>query len=238
MTDTKGIFYGVGVGPGDPELMTLKAVKIIGQCSVIVLPSKSREDCYAYKIAKEVVPEIDEKIILPMDFPMTKDEEKLTKAYDLILATIEKYLAKGMDVAFLTIGDPTVYSTYIYIHYLIMNSGYNTQIISGIPSFCAGAARLGISLGEQSQEIHIIPGTYPVEKTLFYKGTCVYMKSGKKLHNLIKLLEESSIEEQNSKSLEVYGISNCGMENEKVYYGLEEAKKAEGYLTILIVKRQ
>lgn len=105
-------------------------------------------------------------------------------------------------------------------------------MISGVPSFCAAAARLGISLGGHTGEVHIIPASYEIADTLSYSGTRVYMKSGKKLKELILLLEQHS----RKKNHEIYGISNCGMENEQVYYGLDELKKASGYLTIVIVK--
>lgn len=105
-------------------------------------------------------------------------------------------------------------------------------MISGVPSFCAAAARLGISLGEHTDEIHIIPAAYEIADTPAYTGTRVYMKSGKKLKELILLLEKHN----QKKNYEIYGISNCGMENEEIYYGLEELKKASGYLTIVILK--
>ena len=79
----------------------------------------------------------------------------------------------------LTIGDPSVYSTYMYIHKRVMQAGFTAVMISGVPSFCAAAARLGISLGEMMDEIHIIPASYDVRGTVGYGGTCVYMKSGK-----------------------------------------------------------
>ena len=95
------------------------------------------------------------------------------------------------------------------------------------------AARLGISLGEKSEEIHIIPGTYDVQKMFDYSGTCVYMKSGKRLTELITALRDQECE---GRLLYVRGVSNCGMENERVYQSLNELEQAQGYLTIVIVK--
>ena len=93
-----------------------------------------------------------------------------------------------------------------------------------MPSFCAVAARLGISLGEKDEEIHIIPAAYDVRESLGFHGTRIYMKSGKKLEELLWVLRD------------IYGISNCGMENEQVYCGLDELEQAKGYLTTVIVK--
>ena len=96
------------------------------------------------------------------------------------------------------------------------------------------AARLGISLGEMMDEIHIIPASYDVRDTVGYGGTCVYMKSGKKLAELIELLRTGDAIRK--KKMTVYGVTNCGMESERVCRGLDELTEAKGYLTIVIVK--
>lgn len=103
-----------------------------------------------------------------------------------------------------------------------------------VPSFCAAAARLGISLGEMMDEIHIIPASYDVRGTVGYGETCVYMKSGKKLAELIEVLRTGDAVRK--KKMTVYGVTNCGMESERVYRGLDELTEAKGYLTIVIVK--
>lgn len=230
-----GVLYGVGVGPGDPEYLTLKAVRIIRESDIIVLPNKRKEDCYAYQIVKKVIPEIEEKQIICYEFPMTKDTGLLNSIHDEIYEDINGYLKKDKQVTFLTIGDPSVYSTYYYIHKRVIKNGKMAQMISGIPSFCAVAARLGISLGEKQEDIHIFPGSY-VEPALGenLSGTRIYMKSGKKMETLVSSLEEECVD----KELLICGVSNCGLENEKVYYSLEELKKEANpdYLTIIIVK--
>lgn len=230
-----GILYGIGVGPGDPELITIKAFQTIRRCDVIVLPAASKEECYAYRIVKKVCQEIDEKSLLCMPFPMIKDTRKLELSHERCYQTIEADLKRGKNVGMLTIGDPSVYSTYLYMHHRAIASGQNAIIINGVPSFCAVAGRLGISLGEKNEEIHIIPASYDVEKTLNYNGTCIYMKSGKRLAELLAVLRESQKEGWN---MDVYGVSNCGMENEQVYRGVDELEQAQGYLTIVIVKRK
>lgn len=170
--------------------------------------------------------------VLCLPFPMTRDEKKLAAAHAEIYAKIENALKTGHKVGLLTIGDPSVYSTYMYMHRRALEAGWQAQMISGVPSFCAAAARLGISLGENADEIHIIPAAYDILDSLAFTGTRIYMKSGRKLEELILLLQEK----ERTKHSEIYGISNCGMGNEKVYYGLEELKSASGYLTTVIVK--
>lgn len=250
-----GVLYGIGVGPGDPELMTLKAINTIKACDIIAIPAVSKEECYAYSIVQAVLPEIEKKQIMCTPFPMIKDKEKLTISHNKIYCDIVSELQDGKNVVMLTIGDPSVYSTYMYIHKRVMQAGFTAVMISGVPSFCAAAARLGISLGEMRDEIHIIPASYDVRDTVGYGGTCVYMKSGKKLAELIEVLRTTDgsdtktdegadmcLSDVNSKGgirkkkMTVYGVTNCGMESERVYRGLDELTKAKGYLTIVIVK--
>lgn len=235
MTDKNGILYGIGVGPGEPELMTLKALRIIRSCDVIILPAASKEACYAYKIVYEVCPEIEEKILLCMPFPMIQDEEELELAHEKNYHEIENYLCEGKNVGMLTIGDPSVYSTYLYMHHRAVEAGFQAVMISGVPSFCASACRLGISLGEKNEEIHIIPASYDVEEALKYSGTCIYMKSGKRLKELLAGLRE---QQEKGRKFRAYGVANCGMENEQVYQGLDELERAEGYLVTVIVKME
>jgi precorrin-2 C(20)-methyltransferase len=235
MMDKNGILYGIGVGPGEPELMTLKALRIIRSCDVIVLPAASKEACYAYKIAYEVCPEIEEKILLCMPFPMIQDEEELELAHEKNYHEIEDYLCEGKNVGMLTIGDPSVYSTYLYMHHRAVEADFQAVMISGVPSFCASACRLGISLGEKNEEIHIIPASYSIEEALKYSGTCIYMKSGRHLKELLAGLRE---QQEKGRRLRAYGVANCGMENEQVYQGLDELERAEGYLVTVIVKME
>ena len=229
-----GKLYGIGVGPGDPELITLKAINRIKKSDVIVLPSAPQEDCYAYRIVTSIYPEISEKEIICMPFLMIKDKEELTRSHDAIYENIQGLLEQGKTVAFLTIGDPSVYSTYSYIHQRVLANEGTALMISGVPSFCAAAAALGISLGDKQEQIHIIPGSYDVMDTLNLKGTRVYMKSGSKLAQLKDILTKF----HNFENFIVYGISNCGMENEKISYGIENLGESSGYLTIVIVKEK
>ncbi|HRL57716.1 MAG TPA: precorrin-2 C(20)-methyltransferase [Lachnospira sp.] len=231
-----GILYGIGVGSGNPKQMTLQALEIIRSCDLIVLPAVSKEECYAYRIVGQVCPEISDMPLLCMPFPMIKDEKKLELAHTRIYETIEDYLRRGQIVGMLTIGDPGIYSTYLYMHKRAKENGWQAEIINGVPSFCAVAAKLGISLGEKKEEIHIIPAAYEVEDTFSYSGTCVYMKSGKRLAELLDALR--SWQDKTGKIYEVWGVSNCGMAQEQVYYGLDELEKAKGYLTTVIAKQK
>lgn len=227
-----GILYGIGVGPGDPELMTLKALRCIRESDVLILPSEPKEECYAYQIVKQVCPEIEEKEIVCLPFPMIKEKEVLKQEHDRIFSKIWSYLENEKDVGFLTIGDAVVYSTYSYIHSRAKEAGAKAYYVNGVPSFCAVAAALGISLGDNKDEIHIIPGSYDVVKSMQLKGTRVYMKSGKKLQELLEKLKEQ--EESHS----IYAVSDCGLPGQKIAHGIEEIKNMNSYLTIVIVKEK
>lgn len=110
-------------------------------------------------------------------------------------------------------------------------------MISGVPSFCSAAVRLGISLGEGEEQIHIIPGSYGVEETTVLSGTRIYMKSGGEMQHVKKVLkEEAACREKNGEELQVYAVADCGLENEMVMHGLEEWPEKLPYLTIVIVK--
>lgn len=228
----KGILYGIGTGPGDPQLITQKAMEIIRSCRVIALPSSSKEKCTAYGIVKQLIPEIESKEFLLLDFPMTKEKKVLENAHKNAAGKISEELQKGKNVAFITIGDVTVYSTFIYISNYIEENGFKTEFVNGIPSFCAAAARLGVSLSEQNEQIHIIPGSYRLEDSFSQEGTLVFMKSGKKLGELKEFL----LQKKDFFNFDFYGISNCGMENEKIYSSINELSENASYFTIVIVK--
>jgi len=223
-----GIFYGIGLGPGDPELMTLKAVRIVKEVDYIVLPGTDRDSSRAYKIVTGAIKDLNEKKLIFMPFPMKMDAELLDEFHHNTANSIEKLLDSNMSVGFLTIGDPSIYSTLMYIKEIVEEHGYKCEMISGVPSFCAAASRLGISLAQGNTPISIIPGSYNEENISEIPGTRVFMKSGKKLNELKEILENENRPSQ------IHYVSNCGMENEKIGHGIEALSDEPGYLTVVI----
>ncbi len=223
----QGMLYGVGVGPGDPELMTLKAVRIVREADVIALPAKTK-DCVAYRIAKGALEDLDEKEFLYLHMPMTKDPEILREAHDRGAEAVRELLEAGKTVAFLTLGDVTVYSTYLYLHRRLLAAGFKAELVNGIPSFCAAAARLGIGLAETKEALHVIPATYGIREALSLPGTKVLMKSGKAMGQVKRELLEAGCQ--------VFMVENCGMENERVCRSAEDIDENAGYYSLLIVK--
>ena len=149
----RGKLYGIGVGPGDPELMTIKAVRIINQSDVIVVPGKQAEDSVAYRIAAGICEKLTEKQLIAVEMPMVRDEAILEAGHRAAAEQIEDLLDDGLTVSFLTLGDVTVYATYMYVHKLVAADGYETEIINGITSFTATAARLNTDLVEKDQPL-------------------------------------------------------------------------------------
>lgn len=227
----QGKLYGVGVGPGDPELLTLKALRLIKENEIIAVPGKDIRASVAYQIVKGAYEDLDKKTLIPVAMPMTKDPQVLKANHDKAADQVEDYLKKGKNVVFLTLGDTTVYSTYLYVHKRILERGYEAEIVSGITSFCAVAARLNMGLVEADQPLHVIPATYKaqeMDEILKLPGTKVLMKTGKKMKQV-----KESIEKSGQKAVM---IENCGMPSEKIYRSAEEIPEDSGYYSLIIVK--
>lgn len=223
-----GKLYGIGVGPGDSELLTIKALRIMKECDVIAMPGENPQESVAYKIAMGAYPEIVSKETLPIVTPMTKDRVVLEQNYTELAHLIEEFLEAGKSVGLLTLGDPTIYATYIYIHQKVIADGYEAEIINGIPSFCAAAGRLGVSLVEREEKLHVIPSSYDIEDALQLQGTKVFMKAASKIGDLKKIL----LEQGNSAMM----VEKCGMEDERIFRATEEIPEDGSYYSLIIVK--
>lgn len=225
-----GKLFGVGVGPGDPELLTLKAVKRIKESSCIAyLDNKDKQT--ALEIAKKAVPELVNKQLVQLSFPMKGGPSEWKKHHQLAAEEVIRWLQKGMDVCFLTLGDPTVYSSYLYVHKIVRDAGYEAEIIAGVPSFCAVAARLGESLVEGNEQLHIIPAPYEgMEQALSLPGTKVLMKAGRKMEQVKKSLGPYL------PTGKVLAVECCGMDEERIISSLEELNTQSSYFTTLLIK--
>ncbi|MEG1448951.1 MAG: precorrin-2 C(20)-methyltransferase [Oscillospiraceae bacterium] len=230
----KGRFFAVGVGCGDPELLTLKAVRIIRECDVVALPMKKQdEEIFAYEIAKKAIPEIDEKEIIKVFMPMIKASEELDKIHQKGAEEIEDLLEQGKNIAFLTIGDVCIYSSAIYIYTKIKDDGFPCEIVSGIPSFCSAAARMGISLCEGEEKLHIIPSfNIDADETIKnHSGNFVFMKSSRKINHVVGSVKS------NSKIKEAFLAENVSLETEKIINIKTQDTADTGYFSIIIAKK-
>ena len=226
---TRGTLYGLGVGPGDPELLTLKAVRILREADVIAVPDKGSGEKTAFRIVQEYVAD---KTILTCVTPMVRDQAVLDAAHDQIAADICALLEDGKNVAFITLGDPTVYATYMYIHRRVLSRGYEAVLVPGVPSFCAVAARLNTSLCEQSQRLLIVPASHKdMEDCLNVDANLVFMKAGREICALREKLAEHGLLEHASL------VANCGMEGEQVWEHFADMPENTGYFSVVLVKK-
>lgn len=233
-----GILYGVGVGPGDPELMTLKAVRLIRENDVIALPGKVPEETVAYKIAVQAVPELENKTLMGIDFPMIRDRELLEEQYRQNALLLEQVLKSGKNVVFLTLGDVTVYSTFCYVQTYVRNDGFGVEFISGIPAFCASAAALKEPLVEREEPLHVYPALYrngesieaDIRNIKDRNGTYVLMKSGSRIAAIREKLKQAD--------MQAWMLENCGMPDERIYEGAESFPDEAGYYSTVIIKNK
>lgn len=225
-----GTFYGIGVGPGDPELMTLKAVRMIQEQKVIAVPGDTAEESVAYRIAVQAVPELANKKLLPIKMPMTKDRAEMMKSHESAAEWIASYLREGENVVFLTLGDPAIYSTCMYVAHRIRRMGFSTGLISGVPSFCAAAAAAHLSLAEWDEPLHIYPAVYELQDQLHSDGNYIFMKCGRRLGELKEMIKESN--------RSAVMVENCGMPSEHIYCSVEDFPEVTGYFSLVIAKDQ
>lgn len=229
-----GIFYGVGVGPGDPELLTVKAIKTLERCPVWAVPKTRQGNSLALDIARLAV-EPGEKEIIYLEFLMTRDPERLAENHRQNAERITAVLDTGRDVAMPNLGDVSLYSTFSYLQAEVEARGYATAAVPGVTSFCAAAASLGISLTEMGKPLHIIPaGETNLEANLALEGTRVLMKSGKEIPRVKEALREAGLWDKSSLAV------NVGLPGERLHARLSEAELRQagepGYFSVILVK--
>ncbi|MDO4301192.1 MAG: precorrin-2 C(20)-methyltransferase [Clostridia bacterium] len=224
----KGKLYGVGVGPGDKELITLKALRILKEADIIAVPQMKSGERTAFNIIEEYV---KDKEIMNCYMPMSKNFDELQKNYNKIADIIEDKLNMGRNVAFITLGDPTVYSTYMQINSIILKRGYETELVPAVTSFCAASAKLNMSLCERDEPLIILPASYEgVREGLKLKGTKVLMKANRAVIEVRNILREENLIDKSVM------VECCGMKNEKIYRNLNNLDEKSSYFSVIIVK--
>jgi precorrin-2/cobalt-factor-2 C20-methyltransferase len=234
-------FYGIGVGPGEPELITLKALKVLKEASVIFTPKASvKAESLARTIVEGLLP--DDANFFELEFPMTKDETELKKRYLKSARLIADNIKNGKPVAYLTIGDPLLYSTYIYLLRALAEVAPDLTIetIPGVAAYSAIASRLGFSLAEKNQRLCICPvptgddAMTELREVIEGHDTIVIMKVAKKLAEVLDLIEKMGLT-----SFTVFG-SRIGLPDEKIIDGARQGfnlSAKEGYLSTIIVRK-
>ena len=230
----RGTFYGIGVGPGDPELLTVKAIKAIEAADVLIAPKTEKKDgSVALKIARPYLKEGVE--IVYQVFPMVKDFAKNPEAWEENKAEILALLDAGKNVAFLTLGDPMFYSTYIYVFRLMEQENVEIVTIPGVPAFAAIGSRLNRPIVEGDDILAIIPGTADradIEKILSTVQSAVVMKVYRNAPEIIDLLAENHMAE------DAVLVSRAGLDDEKIIRDIG-AQRGEplNYLSTILARR-
>ena len=229
--------YAVGVGPGDPELLTRKAERILRQADVILAPvSKAGEASVALDTVREFLDEARQEIVLHQ-FPMTSDQSRLIPAWQEAAALIAARVAAGKDVAFITIGDPLLYSTFIYLLRIFRESypRIAIEIIPGISSINTAAAAAGVPLAEADERIAIIPATAGLDKVieaLVAYDTVVLLKVKPLFGELLEVVRRMGRERS------TVFVERVGSSRQKVLTGLTEmAGHKPDYLSLMIVRK-
>lgn len=230
-----GVFYGMGVGTGDPELLTLKAVRVLAQLDVLVAPlTKEDTDSLAYNIVRKFVP--SRTTVLFRVFPMVREQAILAATLETIAGEIEEYINQGKNVGFVTLGDPMFYSTYIYLLKNLQGRGITALTIPGINSFSAVSSRTGMSLAEKDEKIAIIPSVYDdgsLDEIMRLFDTVILMKAAGDCSPVVDKLEKAGMKDN------AVFVSRLDLDQEIIEYNLDNLKGMKAnYLSMIIAKKR
>lgn len=232
-----GTLFGVGVGPGDPDLITLKAVNTLKGVEVVFAAASTTN---SHSLAEKIVmPHLKEGVLIKrINFPMTRDRNILEAAWrenaEIVIAT----LRKGQDAALITLGDPLTYSTFGYVMKIIKESGRDIpiKIIPGITSYQAGSASAGLILAEGEESFTVISGALGagnLKKVIDSTDTVVMLKVYRNYKEIFDTLHELDLTDRSVL------ISKCGLEGEEVFQDIKERPDSvPPYLSLLIIKKK
>ncbi len=231
-----GKLYGIGVGPGDPELITVKGARVISECGHIFVPKAGPKTVsLALEISRSYINERAE--VHELVFPMTSDKARLGSEWMASAQSVMGILRQGEDACFLTLGDPLLYSTYIYLirNLRAIEAGIDIITIPGIMALNAAASLTGFPLGEGKENVTVVPAADDlgsVKDALSSGGTVVLMKIGKRLESLLALLEAAGVID------DAVFVSRAGQKDQHIETNLRKLKGADdkaGYMSIILV---
>jgi len=231
-----GVLYGIGVGPGDPDLMTLKGARVLEGCRHVFVPkARSENGSIALAIAGRHL-RADSRIY-ELVFPMSADSGELSRHWAEAARSVSEVVGMGEDACFLTLGDPLLYSTYIYLVRSLREQlpGLDVVTIPGITAFSAAAALAEFPIGEGNQRVVIIPASDDLDvsgEALSEAGTVILMKVGRRLDKVLDLIEQAGFLDR-----AVY-VARAGLEGQQVEVNLRklrQQKQEADYLSILLV---
>jgi precorrin-2/cobalt-factor-2 C20-methyltransferase len=236
MTPTTGTLYGIGVGPGDPELITLKALKVLQRVDHIFASCSTKNN---YSLALSIVrSHLNGAGLEPLPFPMTRDPQTLQAAWESNARRVLEVLGAGVDAAFVTLGDPLTYSTFGYLLKTVKRLNPGTRIITipGITSYAAAAALTHLPLTEGEESFFVVSGAMGaarLREVLDKTDNIVMLKTYRHFDDIYRALEELNLLDRAT------CISRCGLEGETVVDDLRSLKGAPlPYLSMIIIKKK
>lgn len=230
-----GTLYGIGVGPGDPELITLKAVNTLKKVDVVFAASSTKND---FSLAQSIAaPHLRQGArIVRLEFPMTRDQGVLDKAWRANADAVIEVLAQGRDAAFLTLGDPMTYSTFGYLLRTLngLLSEIPVTVIPGITSYQAAAAHTGRVLAESGESLMVLSGVAPeeeLEQALRTADSAVILKAYKTMPMIRRVLTKLGLADS------AVFVTRLGHEGEEVITGLQNIPEKPSYFSLLLVRK-
>lgn len=227
---TCGVLYGVGLGPGDPDLLTLKAARLIGAAGVLAYPALEGAPSFARSIVADLIPDTAREIVI--ELPMRPERGPAQAAYDRGAADIAAVLEAGQDVVCLCEGDPFFYGSFMYLH-ARLSPRFTVQVVPGITSVSAGAARAGLPLVARDAPLTILPGTLPDAELAARIGTAeavAILKVGRHLDRIRRVLAGSGLAGR-----AIY-VEHVGLADERVC-PLADAPVTAPYFSMIMATR-
>lgn len=233
----------IGCGPGDPELLTVKAVKAIKDAEVIMCPtSKEDKPSIALSIISSLIDESKKSKIINLVFPMVKDKQTLESTWEKNAKIIADNVYSGKKVVYLTVGDPYLYSTWIYLHreFEIKYPDIKIIVVPGIVSMFTFASKVGVSLAEGAEKMAVIPSCYDLSRVKEIAKNCdtmIFLKDGRYFDQVIQILKEAGFSDNS-----IFAIGqDLGTEDEivrKLTLGqVTKETMTTKYFSIMVVKR-
>jgi precorrin-2/cobalt-factor-2 C20-methyltransferase len=235
--EKKGTLYGIGVGPGDPELITMRAHRILTNVPVIFVPQKDdKSESLALSIVNNYV-DVTRQQIIGLIFPMSKDKAVLAKYWENAAQRIWEHVSNGNDCAFINLGDPLMYGTFIYVLNEIQKRHPDTavEIVPGISSINAAASRALLPLAVNNDQIAVIAGYDNedfIKHSLKHFNTVIFLKIHNNFERLLAIAEEMDLVDNC-----IY-ISHCTMSQEEIIKDIRNLKNRRlDYFSLLLVRR-
>ena len=228
---TAGVLHGVGIGPGDPDLITRKAARLIEGAAVIAYPTLAGAPSFARSIVAGLIPAGAEEIVI--DLPMLTERGPAQAAYDAGAARIAAVLESGRDVVVLCEGDPLFYGSFMYLHARLRDR-FRVEVVPGVTSITACAARVGLPLAARNQSVTVVPGPLPddeLRRHMRSADALVLMKVGRHMGRVRRLLAAEGLADR-----AVY-VERATLPGERCL-SLAEAPAEAPYFSMILVPKE